>query len=110
MNRGLVASKPWSLFSAAFVRLSLSNFPDQQGGFGEAAFEVVPEPSMIAMLGIGGLMGAGRSELLMHLFGIWGDRLAGSVQLENAPLASSSCGQPLRQRWFESERYLSGWK
>jgi acetyl-CoA synthetase len=32
------------------------------------------------------LMGAGRSELLMHLFGIWGDRLAGTAQPENAPL------------------------
>ncbi|MET0791054.1 MAG: sugar ABC transporter ATP-binding protein [Polyangiaceae bacterium] len=41
------------------------------------------------VLGIGGLMGAGRSELLMHLFGIWGKRLAGSVQLEKAPLADS---------------------
>ena len=34
-------------------------------------------------------MGAGRSELLMHLFGIWGDRMAGSVELEQAPLAST---------------------
>ncbi len=34
------------------------------------------------VLGIGGLMGAGRSELLMHLFGIWGQRTAGSVELD----------------------------
>lgn len=33
------------------------------------------------VLGIGGLMGAGRSELLMHLFGAWGVRRRGSVQL-----------------------------
>lgn len=33
------------------------------------------------VLGIGGLMGAGRSELLMHLFGAWGTRRAGSVEL-----------------------------
>ena len=38
------------------------------------------------VLGIGGLMGAGRTELLMHLFGAWGSRLAGSVEL---------CGRPL---------------
>ena len=31
------------------------------------------------VLGIGGLMGAGRSELFMHLFGAWGLRTAGQV-------------------------------
>jgi D-xylose transport system ATP-binding protein len=33
------------------------------------------------VLGFGGLMGAGRTELLMHLFGAWGHRLAGAVTL-----------------------------
>jgi D-xylose transport system ATP-binding protein len=33
------------------------------------------------VLGIGGLMGAGRSELLQHLFGAWGVRQAGEVTL-----------------------------
>ena len=33
------------------------------------------------VVGIGGLMGAGRSELLMHLFGAWGRRMAGRVDL-----------------------------
>jgi D-xylose transport system ATP-binding protein len=33
------------------------------------------------VLGIGGLMGAGRTELLMHLFGAWGHRVAGEVEL-----------------------------
>jgi D-xylose transport system ATP-binding protein len=33
------------------------------------------------VLGFGGLMGAGRTELLMHLFGAWGHRLAGEVTL-----------------------------
>ncbi|HZA38448.1 MAG TPA: sugar ABC transporter ATP-binding protein [Candidatus Baltobacteraceae bacterium] len=33
------------------------------------------------VLGVGGLMGAGRTELLMHLFGAWGTRLSGSVHL-----------------------------
>ena len=41
------------------------------------------------VLGIGGLMGAGRSELLMHLFGIWGHRLAGTVLIDGQPLAGS---------------------
>ena len=42
------------------------------------------------VLGIGGLMGAGRTELLMHLFGAWGVRLNGHVQLGGRPLAAAS--------------------
>ncbi len=33
------------------------------------------------VLGFGGLMGAGRTELLMHLFGAWGSRVSGTVEL-----------------------------
>jgi len=40
------------------------------------------------VLGIGGLMGAGRSELMMHLIGSWGRRLSGSVELDGRPLAA----------------------
>ncbi len=39
------------------------------------------------VLGIGGLMGAGRSELLMHIFGVWGHRSSGSVTIGGEPLA-----------------------
>ena len=38
------------------------------------------------VLGIGGLVGAGRSELLLHLFGAWGKRLSGTVELGGAQL------------------------
>jgi D-xylose transport system ATP-binding protein len=38
------------------------------------------------VLGIGGLMGAGRSELLLHLFGAYGERRAGEVMLEGEAL------------------------
>jgi D-xylose transport system ATP-binding protein len=38
------------------------------------------------VLGIGGLMGAGRSELLMHLFGCYGERLSGTVTFGGRPL------------------------
>ena len=37
------------------------------------------------VLGIGGLMGAGRTELLMHLFGAWGHRVSGDVTLRGQP-------------------------
>jgi D-xylose transport system ATP-binding protein len=42
------------------------------------------------VLGIGGLMGAGRSELLMHLFGAWGVRESGTVLLDGLVLDSAS--------------------
>ena len=38
------------------------------------------------VLGLGGLMGAGRTELLMHLFGVWGRRESGTVRLDGREL------------------------
>ena len=38
------------------------------------------------VVGLGGLMGAGRSETLMHLVGAFGTRTAGTVTLAGAPL------------------------
>jgi D-xylose transport system ATP-binding protein len=40
------------------------------------------------VLGIGGLVGAGRSELLLHLFGAWGQRVGGVVSLGGAAHAT----------------------
>ncbi|MDB5324529.1 MAG: D-xylose transport ATP-binding protein XylG [Phycisphaerales bacterium] len=40
------------------------------------------------VLGIGGLMGAGRTELLMHVFGALGRRTAGTVTLDGKPLSA----------------------
>lgn len=42
------------------------------------------------VLGIGGLMGAGRSELLMHIFGAWGKRVRGHVALGGQSLDNTS--------------------
>lgn len=42
------------------------------------------------VLGFGGLMGSGRTELLMHLFGAWGHRLAGEVRLAGEPLVNEA--------------------
>jgi len=48
------------------------------------------------VLGIGGLMGSGRTELLMHLYGAWGEREFGVVMLAGQPLCSSDPAQILR--------------
>ena len=49
------------------------------------------------VLGIGGLMGAGRTELLMHLFGAWGERLGGSVRLEGNELRAMKPDEIIRR-------------
>ncbi len=49
------------------------------------------------VLGIGGLMGAGRTELLMHLFGAWGRRTAGRVTLEGRELPPLPPAEVLRR-------------
>jgi D-xylose transport system ATP-binding protein len=42
------------------------------------------------VVGIGGLMGAGRTELVMHLFGAFGHRRRGVVEVDGHPLQGNS--------------------
>ncbi len=49
------------------------------------------------VLGIGGLMGAGRTELLMHLFGAWGIRRSGRVELGGEELPPAAPPEVLRR-------------
>lgn len=49
------------------------------------------------ILGIGGLMGAGRSSLLMHLIGAWGKRTAGKVLLDGKELAATNPADTLKR-------------
>ena len=49
------------------------------------------------VVGLGGLMGAGRTELLMHLFGAWGRRISGSVELNGTPLPVLPSAKVLRR-------------
>jgi D-xylose transport system ATP-binding protein len=47
------------------------------------------------VLGIGGLMGAGRTELLMHLFGLWGRKLGGKIRVDGKDFGAPSPARAL---------------
>lgn len=49
------------------------------------------------VLGIGGLMGAGRSELLMHIFNSQGKRESGSVIFKGKELSGNSAGKSIEE-------------
>lgn len=49
------------------------------------------------VLGFGGLMGAGRTELLMHLFGAWGHRTSGEVTLRGQLHATPTPRESIRR-------------
>jgi D-xylose transport system ATP-binding protein len=61
------------------------------------------------VLGFGGLMGAGRSELLLHLFGAWGHRVSGDVTLRCAafsePTPRAAIGRGLALVTEDRKRY-----
>jgi D-xylose transport system ATP-binding protein len=48
------------------------------------------------VLGIGGLMGAGRTELLLHLMGLWGERRHGTVQVGGQALSATDLRAAMR--------------
>lgn len=61
------------------------------------------------VLGFGGLMGAGRTELLLHLFGAWGHRITGEVELcamaHNSPTPRISIARGLVLASEDRRRY-----
>jgi D-xylose transport system ATP-binding protein len=48
------------------------------------------------VLGIGGLMGAGRTELLLHLMGLWGERRSGTVEIGGQVLPAGNLRAAMR--------------
>jgi D-xylose transport system ATP-binding protein len=67
---------------------NLSVTPPESGG--TALHDISFSVRRGEVLGLGGLMGAGRTEVLMHLFGAWGKRTAGRVELDGKPFDKSS--------------------
>jgi D-xylose transport system ATP-binding protein len=61
------------------------------------------------VLGIGGLMGAGRTELLMHIFGAWGERKTGEIilrgELYDKPTPRASIARGLVLATEDRRRY-----
>lgn len=49
------------------------------------------------VLGLGGLLGAGRSELLLHIYGAWGRRHSGEVRLLGEPYSDPSPRDSIRR-------------
>ena len=52
------------------------------------------------IVGLGGLMGSGRTELLMHLIGSFGQRAAGDVRLDGEALPAVSPAQAIRRGMY----------
>ena len=78
------------------VALTVRKVSAAARGSGAALRDISFELRAGEVLGIGGLMGAGRSELLLHLFGVWGRRLAGEVLLTGRPLPAGDPRAVLR--------------
>lgn len=52
------------------------------------------------VLGLGGLMGAGRTELLMHILGLYGQRLSGRILVDGKPLVTNFPSEVIKNGLF----------
>jgi D-xylose transport system ATP-binding protein len=79
--------------AVAGIALEVEHLTVSEGGGADPRLEDIGlELRAGEVLGIGGLMGAGRSELLMHIFGVWGQRSSGTVTIGGDPLARTPQG------------------
>jgi len=86
---------PANFSSTAAPVLSVENLsvtaPDGQLALRDISLVVRPGE----VVGLGGLMGAGRTELLMHIFGAWGKRTQGHVRLAGQSLDGAAPHQAI---------------
>jgi D-xylose transport system ATP-binding protein len=85
---------PKSPRGAVALRVEALGVDDEQGR--RRLQDINLEVAAGEIVGLGGLMGAGRTELLMHLFGAWGVRRAGKVWLEGELCVVDNPEQALR--------------
>jgi D-xylose transport system ATP-binding protein len=83
----------WNDPLLAVRNLSVSPDADSAPRLRDISFEVAAGE----VLGIGGLMGAGRSELLQHLFGAWGVRQNGEVTLGGTDYSEPTPRESIRR-------------
>ncbi len=78
------------------VLVSVEKLTVKDGSGHERLHDVSFELRAGEVLGIGGLMGAGRTELLMHLYGAWGQRSVGVVKLAGHEMKAGDPAKALR--------------
>jgi D-xylose transport system ATP-binding protein len=87
VGREITQLFPRRAAKAGPVLMSVRNLTVSDGRGRERLRDISFEVRAGEVLGIGGLMGAGRSELLLHLFGVFGRRQSGDVILRGERLA-----------------------
>jgi D-xylose transport system ATP-binding protein len=92
-RRDISPMGPMRPMSLRVTNLTVADPHTNQLRLHDISFSVAPGE----VLGIGGLMGAGRTELLMHLFGAWGVRRGGSVELAGELLPPAKPHEILRR-------------
>jgi D-xylose transport system ATP-binding protein len=94
VGEGAASLRPYKDQPVLSVRhLSVAPARGKPAFLHDISFELQPGE----VLGFGGLMGAGRTELLMHLFGAWGHRLGGEVSLQGRPHAHPTPGGSIQR-------------
>ena len=89
VGREIVDFYPRQQAVAGEVLLAVENLSVEVEGV-EVLRDIDLEVRAGEVLGLGGLMGAGRSELLLHILGVYGERSDGAVRINGRPLSGHS--------------------
>ncbi len=89
VGREIVDFYPRQQVAAGEVLLSVDNLSVEVEGV-KVLRDIDLEVRAGEVLGLGGLMGAGRSELLLHILGVYGERTDGAVSINGRLLSGHS--------------------